>query len=259
MGRYRKIDVRIWNDAKFRTLSDKGKLLFLFILTHPHLTSLGAMRATEEGMAAELAWEIKEFRKGYGELFRKGLINYDPEACFLGVPNFLKYNPPENPNVVKSWEKVVDFIPECQLKADLYEYVREFVKGLPEPFRKGMPKEFERVCQYPSPSPSPSPRKDTPPTPSRGPSFSPQLLAELWNEKAPPELPKISLPFKRKPKDLDKIKDALKRNPEKEWWLRVILLLHDLPFVKGFNDRGWKITLDVMVRDAEKILDGKYS
>ena len=30
MGRYRKIDPRIWNDEKFSLLSDKAKLLFLF-------------------------------------------------------------------------------------------------------------------------------------------------------------------------------------------------------------------------------------
>lgn len=46
MARYRKIDSRIWNDAKFRELSDNGKLVFLMLLTHPSMTSLGAMRAT---------------------------------------------------------------------------------------------------------------------------------------------------------------------------------------------------------------------
>ena len=54
MGRYRKIDPRIWNDEAFRALSDRGKLVFLFILTHPHMTSLGAMRASTLGLAAEL-------------------------------------------------------------------------------------------------------------------------------------------------------------------------------------------------------------
>jgi hypothetical protein len=42
MGRYRKIDTRIWNDAKFRELSERGQLEFLFGLTHPNMTMLGA-------------------------------------------------------------------------------------------------------------------------------------------------------------------------------------------------------------------------
>jgi len=54
MGRYRKIDPRIHNDAKFKALSERGKLLFFTILTHPHMTALGAMRATEAGLCQEM-------------------------------------------------------------------------------------------------------------------------------------------------------------------------------------------------------------
>ena len=90
-------------------------------------------------------------------------------------------------------------------------------------------------------------------------SISPLLLADLWNTKAPPECPRVDLPFKRNDKDMAKIKNSLKRNPDPKWWERLIIELFNLPFVRGENDRGWVITLDVMVRDAEKIMDGKYS
>jgi len=89
--------------------------------------------------------------------------------------------------------------------------------------------------------------------------FSVQDLANLWNEKSPPDLPRVDIPFRRKPKDMEKIRDAVKRNPGREWWERVIDKLYGLPFVRGQNDRTWKISLDVVVRDAEKILDGKYA
>jgi hypothetical protein len=56
MARYRKIDPRIWNDQKFRELSDDAKIVFFLLLTHPHMTALGAMRATVAGLAAELGW-----------------------------------------------------------------------------------------------------------------------------------------------------------------------------------------------------------
>jgi hypothetical protein len=46
VSRYRKLDVRLWNDTKFRALSDNGKLAFIFTLTHPGMTMIGAMRAT---------------------------------------------------------------------------------------------------------------------------------------------------------------------------------------------------------------------
>jgi hypothetical protein len=54
MARYRKIDPRIYNDAKFKALSERGKLLFFTIPTHPHMTALGAMRAAEAGLCQEM-------------------------------------------------------------------------------------------------------------------------------------------------------------------------------------------------------------
>lgn len=151
MSKYRKIDPRIWNDEHFRPLSRDAKLLFLFLLTHPHLTSLGAMRATPLGLACELGWTEKEFRKAFGELLRKPFLKVCESASFIGIPNFIKYNPPENPNVIKSWASALDYIPECDLKYELMQYVKAFaipfgkafVEALPkafdEPFRKGMP------------------------------------------------------------------------------------------------------------------------
>ena len=50
MMKYRKISPCIWNDAKVRELSDKGKLALLFLLTHPHMTPLGAIRANAPGL-----------------------------------------------------------------------------------------------------------------------------------------------------------------------------------------------------------------
>lgn len=121
MARYRKIDPRIWNDEKFASLSHEGQRAFLFILTHPSMTSLGAFRATKEGIEAELGIDAKGFAKPFQELLSKGLIKYD-ESCFLVfAPNFLKYNQPENPNVVKGWAGCLDLLPECPLLVEVLQ------------------------------------------------------------------------------------------------------------------------------------------
>lgn len=121
MARYRKIDPRIWNDEKFASLSHEGQRAFLFILTHPSMTSLGAFRATKEGIEAELGIDTKGLSKPFQELLSKGLIKYD-ESCFLVfAPNFLKYNQPENPNVVKGWAGCLDLLPECPLLAEVLQ------------------------------------------------------------------------------------------------------------------------------------------
>lgn len=191
MARYRKVDTRVWNDAKFRTLSADAKLIFLFLLTHPAMTSLGAMRATIPGMAAELGTLSKGFGEGFGELSRKGFVECDETASFVALRNFLKYNGPENPNVVKSWESALDLIPECAMKALVLQRAvacvdalgETFSKGLPIPFRKGMPNQEQE--QEPEPEQEQEPEKEESSEPAK-------LPAEPTTEVTEPGTPKTS-------------------------------------------------------------------
>lgn len=155
MAKYRKVDSRIWNDAKFRTLSDSAKLVFFFLLTHPNMTSLGAMRHSVPGMAAEIGWEPKAFREPFQELLSKGLVKHDEMASFVWLPNFIKYNQPENPNVVKAWKSALDLLPECAMYDMLLQHVKEFLKGFKEPFRKGFEKGLPKSMANPEPEPEP--------------------------------------------------------------------------------------------------------
>jgi hypothetical protein len=158
MARFRKIDTRIWNDEKFMELANQEKLIFLFLLTHPHMTSLGAMRGSIAGFAAELRNQPETVSKGFGILFRKGFLEHDEKACFLALPNFLKYNSPENPNVVKSWESILDLLPECDLKLTLIARVKHFLETSPEPALNGMANRFEtspKPARNPEPEPEP--------------------------------------------------------------------------------------------------------
>jgi hypothetical protein len=144
MARYRKVDPRIWNDAKFRDLSDNAKLAFFMLLTHPNMTALGAMRATVSGLAEEMGWEPEAFREALQEALSKGMAEHDPKACLIALPQFIKYNPPESPNVVKAWSGALDLLPECELKTRVIAGAKDFAEakgeGFAEAFAKSMPK-----------------------------------------------------------------------------------------------------------------------
>jgi len=58
------------------------------------------------------------------------------------VPNFLKYNRPESPNVVRAWPHAFDLLPECELKVQLFERLQGFVKGLSKGFREAFRESF---------------------------------------------------------------------------------------------------------------------
>lgn len=169
MAKYRKVDPKIWNDEKFSRLSDGGKLCFLFLLTHPHLTPLGAMRATLPGLTAELGWTEKAFRKAFREAFLKGMVKVDENAHFLSLPRFLKYNQPESPNVVKSWGKCLDDIPECALKNELLQNVKGFLEALPKGFKEALPLDFAKAMPNQEQEQEQEQEQNiTPPTPPLG-------------------------------------------------------------------------------------------
>lgn len=151
MARFRKIDPRIWNDEKFRGLSDAGKLAFLFLLTHPHMTALGAMRATLAGLAEELGWQTEAFREAFREALAKGMADHDSEACLIALPNFIRYNGPESPNVVKAWVGSLDLLPECSLKTRVIARAKAFAEALPKAFREALPEAFAKT--YPKSMP----------------------------------------------------------------------------------------------------------
>ncbi len=144
MARYRKIDTRIWNDAKFAALSERGKLVLFFLLTHPNLTMLGAMRATIPGLTAELEMSSEAFTKAFQEALSKGIARHDEKAKFVWLPNFLKYNRPESPNVVRSWPEAFDLLPECGLKVQLLQQLKDFIEGLTEGFQVAFAEAFAK-------------------------------------------------------------------------------------------------------------------
>lgn len=145
MSRYRKVDPRIWNDAKFRELSDNAKLVFFMLLTHPGMTALGAMRATLPGLAAELGWDSEAFLEAFREISEKGMAEHDPKACLVALPRFLRYNPPESPNVVKAWEAALDLLPECDLKSAVISWAKQHLRSMSPSFRKALPEGFREA------------------------------------------------------------------------------------------------------------------
>lgn len=146
MARYRKVDVRIWNDAKFNNLSPmkpSGQALFLYLLTNPDTTSIpGMMRFSEAGAADALGWSIRAFRKAWREIESQNLAKADFKRRFLWLPNAIKYNKPESPNVIKGWFKHYQELPECELRDEAIRNHYEFILSLGSEFRKAFEKAF---------------------------------------------------------------------------------------------------------------------
>lgn len=136
MARYRTVQCLIWNDDKFPFLPERAKLIFFHLLTTPLSTPFGCYKAGVNTLAEDSRIDPKEYREGFDILFQKGLICYDEKALVVLLPNFLRYNPPANPNVVKNWEKVLREVPNCDLKSQCIKDLEGFCTAKSEGFAK---------------------------------------------------------------------------------------------------------------------------
>lgn len=116
LSRYRKIEVRMWGDKKFRNFDDQTKLLWCYLLSGPETTQIpGVLTVGEAGLAEALGWEIKQFRNRFETVSKASLACSDWGSRIVFLPNAIKYNPPANGNIVKGWADAIKELPESHL------------------------------------------------------------------------------------------------------------------------------------------------
>lgn len=166
-GPYRKVALCMWQDRRFRALSPappSGQTLWIALIAGEHTTLIpGLSRVGEHGLAESLGWDIRAFRAMWTEVALLGMAKAEWAARVVWVPNAIRYNPPENPNVVKSWARVWSEIPECSLKDSAAEvllahmrsrgegFVQAFVDACPSPHA---PKRYRKVSPVHQAEPS---------------------------------------------------------------------------------------------------------
>jgi hypothetical protein len=160
MARYRKIEVRTWADHKFRSLTPmqpSGQALWFFLLTGPHTSAIpGLFRAGRAALSEEIGWPLEAFDKAFGEVFAQGMAKADFSARLVWLPNAIKHNRPESPNVVKSWASEFDLLPECDLKDEAWHALKSAISELGEGFAKAFDEAFGKPSRkaYPKATPN---------------------------------------------------------------------------------------------------------
>ena len=129
MSRYRQIHCLIWNDDKFPFLKDDTKLVFFHLLTTPFSTPFGLFKASIGALADEMRWSPKKYEKALKDAIAHGMVEYDPKAYVIFIPNFLKYNWPTSINQVKSWKKIFDELPNSPLKIKFLQRFKALTDG----------------------------------------------------------------------------------------------------------------------------------
>lgn len=109
--RYGKISEAIWSDERFQELSDRSKLLYIYLLSCQNCTCIGIFQIGYGTMEDEFYRDRNEIRDSIDEIKASGLIGY--ENKWMWFNKFLRWNMPLSPNHAKqcAW-----FVHECILK-----------------------------------------------------------------------------------------------------------------------------------------------
>jgi hypothetical protein len=257
---YTKIEEIFWKDEKMRLLSDDSKLLMLYILTCPHRNIIGFYFLPVQYGAYDLGWDNKRFAKGLSELLSNGRIMYNETNNIILIKNYLKHNPLENPNQVKSAVKSLDSIPVNPLDVDFLAVLKQLNKQLYQPLMERLGKRYAKPVtgtgavtvtvtgtitgagKEPETVPSPTPYGK---------------IKEAYN-KICVSLPRIqAMTDSRK----EKVKVRWGELGTIERFEEVFIKAESTPFLKGNNDRNWKATFDWLMENDKnylKVLEGAY-
>ena len=271
MSRYRKVDVRLWVDAKFQKLSrpnPSGQFLWLYLLTNPDTVNIpGLYRAGEAGMAEALGWPIKAFRQVVEEAVGQGMLQVDWKARVIWIPRAILYNKPESPNVVTGWKVMLDEIPECKLKDVAQKELRGFLLA----YGKAWVEAFDKAIGKIPPNQEQEQEQEQERKPLSTPVDPPPQseVSKVQNHKTPPEalrtawnLEAVKLPKCLGLSELRRRKSAARLSERTlEEWAALFRRMNATPFLCGENDRGWKSSFDWIIQsqdNAVKVLEGKY-
>lgn len=148
MAQYGRVDISTWNDSGFRSLSAAvpcGQMLWLYLLAPRERKLIPGLVPAGVGTIAEsLRWPYEATRTALDEILGRGMAEEDTAGPLIWLPNALGYNPPDNPNVLKSWGAGWVEIPECPLKLKAWEALRAATEPRSEAFAGAFRAAFPR-------------------------------------------------------------------------------------------------------------------
>jgi|GEM_PF-858701 len=145
-SRYSKIFVKIWHSKDFRTLSEEGKMLFLYLLTSPHRNMGGYYYLPLPYICFDTGLTEERVAKAFEELKNNDMAIYDYSAQVVLIKKWFCYNQIENENQAKGLNKQLAEIPKSQLFEYFADCVREYCKYF-ETILKGFDKPFQNPSE----------------------------------------------------------------------------------------------------------------
>jgi hypothetical protein len=124
-------------EGAFRGLDDGERVVWLYLKAGLQSTSVGIYRLSSAVAAEDLGnLTADEFDRRFHAVRQAYGWYFDETVRVVWIPEWLNDNPPQSPNVVASWRKLLNAVPDCAIKAEAVDAIHRHLKDLPESFRK---------------------------------------------------------------------------------------------------------------------------
>ncbi len=150
---YGKVRAQFWDDDALRELSIEANYLALYLITSRHTNAVGCFRLPAAYILNDTRLDKKTLDRALAELSSVGYAIACEKAPWIYIPNFLRHNPPENPNVWRKCVKELSEIPAAvsaggQIASDLLGIADEDRMSRDGSKNRVSDEEKSRVQQY---------------------------------------------------------------------------------------------------------------
>jgi hypothetical protein len=113
---FTKVSPAVWASKRFHALTERGRLLYFYCLTSPHVTSCGVYRLPDAYAASDLGWSVDEYRRERDALIAGGLVDFDTETSEVLIERWFRHNAPMNPDHATGTRRLVASIDSDRLR-----------------------------------------------------------------------------------------------------------------------------------------------
>ena len=116
MKGFGKVSGQFWISDDIQSLSDKAKLLALYLLTTGHGNLIGIFRMPKGYIAADLNWDEPSVERAITELTASGFLLASDHCHYICIPQFMEHNPVDNITQIDARLKLLVRLPESLLE-----------------------------------------------------------------------------------------------------------------------------------------------
>lgn len=123
-ARYSKVERRIWRDEKFRKLSERGKTLWLYLLTNDAQDAFPGLYVLRMAVVADdLGWSPRIVQRELDDILKLGMARLDAATNVIWLPNAVRKRSDEirgNEKNAKGWRTAWDQVPQSAVTREAF-------------------------------------------------------------------------------------------------------------------------------------------